>query len=794
TIIPHLSFPRFLETSSSDSSLLPSTSSSIASAFGPQHNQDDVTSVFLHNRLELLHCPGTNNHIVFFPTGENSDQVGFLPLSLKNSCLEVKADENGDVFVTSCRFNHRILRISVNPVVDSASRGNSFRAVGYLLAFTMYSVHWFVVKVREIGSDSMVPSLTYVGAKFFKTCCVAHACWSPHIPEESIVLLESGALFLFDLESVLSADSTIRYCKGTKLKVSWDDSSNLGDLKWLSCEFSWHPRIFIVARSDAVFIVDLRLDQCNITCLVKLEMLHMYTQVKNEQFFALTKAGSDGFRFALASHSLLILCDVRKPLMPVLQWTHAVAKPSYISVFRLADLRSNLRDGMYKSSSESGFGIILGSFWNPVFNLFCYGPFVAQSGSTVSKAKEFSKPFYAWNRPSDLLLSRNECHCGSCLVKEELLKDALPAWNDWQHKKELVLGFGILNKNISSMLSESDEFGSFTLVRLMSTGKLESQRYSASWGYIKSLLPHRNLSKFEDRYMGSIFDEEYRFPRKSKHLELDYLYGYLDTNLDQVLVAKTKSTSKGPRAEQSFTAEFHKILCEKLSAFGLSQLGSSSKVSVVFDDISLPSSIHEVALRRLWSHLPVQVLQLAFSSSSESLQVLMDGKKASLEFLVVSEKTQLPPFFLRKSSWRSNKSSQKVPRADALVGPTLPLPILLALHKYHNGSPSLDKSSSCFAVEAEVRLQCDEVMKAACEMAASDSSGDGAVSLANDANDNEERSAGSKRAKPFLLHHPSSLDRGVLDHTKEQSVYKDETFSTLISKVHEKEHASSVKN
>lgn len=65
--------------------------------------------------------------------------------------------------------------------------------------------------------------------------------------------------------------------------------------------------------------------------------------------------------------------------------------------------------------------------------------------------------------------------------------------------------------------------------------------------------------------MSSIFDDEYKFPRKFKYLGFDYLYGYLDSNLDQMLVAKSKSPHTDPQAKEFFTLQFHEILCEKLN-------------------------------------------------------------------------------------------------------------------------------------------------------------------------------------------------------------------------------------
>lgn len=687
----------------------------------------------------------------------------------------------------------------MNPVPCLSNlRGNGPVTVGYLLASTMYSVHWFTVKVGDFGSNSDRVSLVYVGGRVFKTCCVVHACWSPHVLEESVVLLENGALFLFDLESRLKSHYSDSYFKGTRLKVLWDNdgSGSSGNYRWLSCEFSWHPRVLIIARSDAIFLVDLRFDECNLTCLMKIEMLQMYVPVEKEQFLVLSKTSSDSFHFVLASDNLLLLCDVRKPLMPLLQWAHGLNKPSYADVFRLSELRSYSKDDTYKWPSDSGFCIILGSFWNCDFNIFSYGPSLPTPiGSVASKITELRKSFYAWELPSDLLLSGHECHCGYCLVREEFQKDTLPEWIDWQHKKEIVLGFGIVNKDLSSLLSEPDEFGGFTLIRLMSSGKLELQRYCASWDSVKKVEePHRELLHFKDYLLYSPEHEEYRFPRRFKYLELDYLYGYLNGNLDEVLDSKMKRSCKVFQGNELFSPEFHEILCKKLHECGFGQLRSSPAITIVLNDISLPSSIHEVVLRRLWSDLPMELLQLAFSNYPEILEVLVDQKRVALEFSAVPDLSQLPPFILRrprKPSCRSNKWSKKVQPGDALVGPVLPLPLLLTLHEFRNGCPNSEEQSGRFSVEEELSRSCDEVMQVVSEMAVSNSDpevlDDQATSLANDG---EEKWGNSQRSKPFFSYQPVAAKGSSIDHRQGKSLYKDDKFDTLISKVSEKKQTS----
>ncbi|EOY07249.1 TATA box-binding protein-associated factor RNA polymerase I subunit C, putative [Theobroma cacao] len=783
-----LSFSRFLSTSS-----VPySASSSIASRFGLESFYDDAaSSSFLsHNRLHLLHCPDQNIAVVFFTTGANHDRIGFFAVHVQDNDFKFLGDRDGDILISHNHCNHKILRILVSPVDDDDFEENSGDSVvGYLMACTLYSVHWYSVKFVK---SSKSPALDYLGCKLFKSSSIVSACFSPHLPQESMVLLENGALFFFDLESDVNCQIPNAYFKGNKLRVLWNDSSGSENYKWLGVEFSWHPRILIVARSDAVFLVDNRLDQCNVICLAKVEMLSPYTVDEEDQFLAFSRAGADGFQFVLASRSLLVLCDVRKPMMPLLRWAHNLDNPCYIHVFRLSELRSQSRDDRYHWATESGFCIILGSFWNCEFRLFCYGPSPASEGSTASEIAKFCKPFLAWDLPSDLSLSSRECHCGSCLVREEFSKGALPEWVDWQQKKDIVLGFGILNRDISELVCESDEFGGFTLIRLMSSGKIETQRYCASWDLVQKLdVGHREpLLNFEDSLLYSFGDDEYKFPKKFKYLNLDYLRGYLNGNVAEVLDSKMKSC-KGPLEKESFGLDFHEILCEKLKVCGFGRFRSSPPLAIVFNDISSPTSICEVASRQMWATLPLELLLLAFSGYSDLFDAPFDDNTMPLKFSVVPDLPQLPPFLLRKPSCCSTKWSHKVWPDDSLVGPVLPLPVLLTLHEFRNGCP--DSENMCeYSSEVELGLRCNEVMQVAAEMAVSDSSlldNDEAISLADD---RDGMWLDSQRPKPFFLYHPVGGEPSSTGQLQGNHMYKDEKFITMITKVHEKEADSSV--
>ncbi|RYR73383.1 hypothetical protein Ahy_A02g007726 isoform A [Arachis hypogaea] len=448
-------------------------------------------------------------------------------LSVTNSKLQVHLDGNDDVFRAELGSSsaHRILIISVNPVLEPPpylGNDSSSPVIGYLLACTLYSVHWFIVKHSSTFNR---PVVLHAGGKVFKTCSVVHACWSPHILEQSVVLLGSGQLFLFDLESYCHGSSTA--FRGTRLKVSWNDSGYCSDSVWVSCEFSWHPRILVVARSDAVFLVDLRSKECNVSCLMKIDMLRMYALSENEQFLALSKAGPNHFFCAVASSSLLLLIDARKPMMSVLQWMHNIDDPCYITVLSLSTLRSHSREDTFKLASEYGYCIILGSFWNCDFSLFCYGPELPfQKGYLASKLSKINKSFCAWELPSEIDLSGCKCHCGDCLLREELSKDALPEWIDCQLKKEIVLGFGILSNDLAALLCEPDENGRFTLIRLLSSGKFELQRYHSSPVPARNLDYCQKQELYLDKHLHPLSEEEYKFPKRFHYLKLAYFQAY----------------------------------------------------------------------------------------------------------------------------------------------------------------------------------------------------------------------------------------------------------------------------
>ncbi|MBA0786627.1 hypothetical protein Gotri_028221 [Gossypium trilobum] len=109
---------------------------------------------------------------------------------------------------------------------------------------------------------------------------------------------------------------------------------------------------------------------------------------------------------------------------------------------------------------------------------------------------------------------------------------------------------------------------------------------------------------------------------------------------------------------------------------------------------------------------------------------------------------QLPPFLLGNPSRCNTKWSYKTQHDDSLVGPILPLTILLTLHEFRNEMVVLDSSL----------FNNDEI-----------------VSLDDD---RDKIWVNFQRSKQFLLYHP------VVGESHGNHIYNDVKFTTMSTKVH----------
>ncbi|KAF2548579.1 hypothetical protein F2Q70_00023081 [Brassica cretica] len=366
----------------------------------------------------------------------------------------------------------------------------------------------------------------------------------------------------------------------------------------------------------------------------------------------------------------------------------------------------------------------------------------------LSVANGPSSSLYVWELPHNLLSLPGKCLCGDCKIREVIMKESLPIWIDWQKKRVLVLGFGVLNKYLPS-LSSSD---GFTLIQLTSSGKLEAVKFHASPSLGGVVVTHRDSTSDKVNLLYFPDDNIYKLPRRFKYLELDYLCAYTKGNLARFLESRIskKRPSVSKKKSDPLSLTYHEGLCEKLNLCGFGRDRCSSTVTAVFDSINSPTSVLDIALRETWSSLPIELLLLAFSNYTEVEGVLLDKKKPSLEFLSVPDLPQLPPFLLRKPSRRSSEWSKKVRPGVDLIGPVLPLPVLLTLlHELCNGWVNSEQQEF-FSPDAEFAERCNQISKAAREMANS-GAGETTISLDDDMWLNSES---QKEKKRFIAYSP----------------------------------------
>ncbi|URE22273.1 hypothetical protein MUK42_34063 [Musa troglodytarum] len=617
------------------------------------------------NNLAALRCRNGSSMVLFFPTGPNANLIGYVSLSFRGLAPDLGLDRDGDVFKLREGYKHpyhRIVKMSAvaatqsswAPEAASASPGDTL-IEGFLIATTLYSVNWFSIETRVTGTGEERPFVVPTAKQGFESA-VVHACWSPHFVEESAALLESGNLCWFNLQTK----------RGGTMRVALPGAVNPGE--WLSCEFGGQPWTVIVACSQAVVLVDLRSTKgTEHKVLAHIEMsssLYVSPLIEmNDRFIAFGKASYNDFHIALVTEHRLLLFDVRKPLAPLLAWNHRMDSPHFIAMLRLSELRPSKE---FKWASESGYVILIGSFWNNEFTSFCYGP--RKAGCLGNSS------LFAWELPSSLSLSDNGCESGDSFVREIFSAENSAYGSVWRQRKKKVAGLCIVPNDIFPVDSESG--GGFSLIRLTLSGKLEMQRYHASsklYCQETNFTEADQIKEVDDSVINSD-GCECRVSSRCEFYRLWYLSEYMNGNLSNALAMRGPQANYKETCQISLGHDMNELISHILKSSNLS-------MSAFANEVSIPTSIFEVACRRALNCLRSDILPLAFSKYSDLFRL---DWASTFEFLEIpwslAQKRSLP-FFAGKPSRRSEKWSSKTLFGDALVGPVLPVPVLLALQQ-----------------------------------------------------------------------------------------------------------------
>ncbi|KAF3324308.1 hypothetical protein FCM35_KLT11775 [Carex littledalei] len=629
---------------------------------------------------------------LFFPTGENAHAIAFLSItsvvSSSPNPFQLTLDHTGDVFKQTEGFKHplnRISSLSVSPCsgIEAGSApglslsGNRV-SEGFLLATTLYAVNWFRIETGPFQLDceeKQRPFLVPLANHGFENP-VVHACFSPHIKEESAVLLQSGELYLFNICSKRSG----------RIRVSLNNGQKTG--RFISCEYGAEPWIIIVACAKYIILVDLRNPgEGQTRILFQPKKLGSYNmnllERRKENFLVFCKSSYSNYHFSVITKYQLMLLDVRRPLHPILTWEHGLDDPNYITMLNLEELKPS---NGHEPLPGSGFSILAGSLSTSEFKLFHYGSINKQEGSSDSS-------FCAWGVPSGIYLSGQCSGIGNQLV-DKLFSEKSTFVNDisWLRKRETVVGFLVIPRKHS--LIEPDSSG-FTVIRVMSFGRLEVQNYGPS-----EIMPgHKTYTK-EEGMSGSCdivtacpdcMREE--VPSRRYLLDLRYVNAYVHGDLSEILPMDNRQSCEAS-------------LSEDLLSLIRDSMNYTPSLSPFIDNATVPSSIVEIAYKSTLNGLKSDLIPLAFAKFSD---IFPNKKRTNFQLLDVARSStsgEQQPLIVTKPYRRGQRWSKKTkaPR-DKLVGPVLPVPVLLTLEER-------ERNGTCFSFEGDgtiVDKKCIEV-------------------------------------------------------------------------------------
>lgn len=650
------------------------------------------------NRLQGLKCrDGTVQ--LFFPDGVNKSQIGSVFCSGKEnkpwSICKQMPDAHGTNVLERCLFpisssvHHPILELTVigrDPLISDDS------TEGFLLARTAYAVHWFRAETRE-----GFPMLSHLAVANFKKG-VSHACWNPHLPEESAVILENGELRLFDISSCgealncpvklsgrslplelakLRSSDKIFSSKRVARKKFWQgiselDFQNIEDSKesWWHCEYGWHPRTLLVAGWNEVRLVDFRTkkeqssDYSSVLAKANLEgSLYCNCPSRKDRFVAFARADYDMFQFAVATKQHVLLFDSRQPLTPILQWEHGLKQsPGYLQMFRLSELRTSIRNE-YKWASDSGYAILATSFRSGEIRVFCYGP-RPLDGLNLYKNRKHILPFsgnsdipdvlYAWELPSKIFM-------GNGIYPEDNAND-LDAQNDLHStdflypkvrnsylnaQPESISGLCIISDQpslitspISSDKSEESSFLGFSLMHLTGTGDLVSQQYQASRKLTKRRPKSEVSSGFITNFITPSHHSNLDYPKSAEHIYRRFLYfvHYLKSGstLEDGIWSSSAAFLKCKKNERDLLKSSGQVLLDELTG-GLREANNANMLG------SLPplnDILHHIAIPCSIHEISCQRLWMSLPMDLLELAVATYSE-------ICSSKWNSPPDFLQ---------------------------------------------------------------------------------------------------------------------------------------------------
>ena len=221
---------------------------------------------------------------IVHPTGENMDRLVMRSLTFSEK-------PNFGDFEVECNICELPFEIPKLEIIKEKQLFSEIRSIQYISIegrdeFSCNSeFNYFIFEANPLNSDETFKQT--LEAIFPKT--ILSSDLSPHIRNESVVLLESGLLYIVS--------------KHTNSRSTLPEEHI-----WISVIFGPHPRYVICANEKSVFGCQLK--QGRISSFEKLY------KVSQDRIITISRHPTNSFIFALASLTKIFLLDIRQPFIP----------------------------------------------------------------------------------------------------------------------------------------------------------------------------------------------------------------------------------------------------------------------------------------------------------------------------------------------------------------------------------------------------------------------------------------------------------------------------------------------
>eukprot|EP00249_Psilotum_nudum_P012335 c23725_g1_i2 orf=564-3305(+) len=666
------------------------------------------------NRLQGIKC-GEGVYQLFFPVGENMDQIGSITFSSVNvPCI--KQSDNMQ-YPRSSSVCQPILQIAAQAEINGEDECAASLAVR-----TSYQIHWLTAhtKDKHTSFDSRAVANFELRA--------SHVSWNPYLPYEAAVVFDNGMVRLFDLNSGHNGGSVFatnlsyvrpviprsesRFLKQTNMEKPMTGSVDIGgslfENRWWHCEYSWHPRTLLVAGCKEVCLFDMRDNprgrqdhgSCTVANASYIRGLGICNQVLKEDCFGgFARADHDGmYQFATASKQHLLLFDVRKPLTPVLQWEHGMREsPRLLFMCPLSALRPCF-EGRFRWSSGAGSVILAVACQSGDTHAFCYGPkppnaqpnWESVENTPCHMRSDLDHIMYSWELPSKVVISK-ECST----AEDSVLNSTRAITTSIQRKAMRVQVENVVGLYICPGVSfptlqsghNNDQPG-FNMLQLTGSGAILVHRYRVSRNI------DRKPSEAPPKPMPLIVIPE-KVKLSTCHYMIEPLPAFLayirEGSVCPVYLPNNSAFGKEWAVNESGAVADLKEIKEVDHGILV-----DSKIRGIYLEvaklITIPVSIYEISHKVLWRSLARDLSSVAAETRKD--HAVRRRYYTGLDFPQIFPPSKSHSLLVDASDLQADDMDLKNESMNSIyVGPVVPLPVVLEIEELQKVNTAPTKSN-----------------------------------------------------------------------------------------------------